>query len=188
LHEAGIETGSPLGSILLQQFDSTATAGARLDAATRAVEGARSDAIAELAFLKQQLQEGYRQVSALQQSGETHLRFQEKLLEQERQSAIHRFVFEISRDIKQVLFKELKEKLPFDEKKFMIFNNGRNLFLAFMAAGLMVGFGYWVGLRHSDKIFALGEVCQRHLRHDPVKNFIWCEVTTPDAPAAGQGG
>lgn len=183
LHDAGIEPGSPLGLVLMQHYEAMGAFASVASSTAMEVRQAREDVARLTALARQQteesqrqLQEACKQVAILKSTSETRLRLQDKVTEQERQSAIHRFVSEMARELKQTLFAELKKKLPFDERRFMILDNGRRMFMAFVAAGLMVVFGYWVGLRHSSYVFQLGQLCQQDLQHDPVHNYNWCRI------------
>ena len=183
MREEGVHPHTPLG-LWTRAVGEAMGAFASVAASTAMeVRQAREDVARLTALARQQteesqrqLQEACKQVAILKSTSETRLRLQDKVTEQDRQSAIHRFVSEMARELKQTLFAELKKKLPFDERRFMILDNGRRMFMAFVAAGLMVVFGYWVGLRHSSYVFQLGQLCQQDLQHDPVHNYNWCRI------------
>lgn len=195
MREEGIQPHTPLGlwsraiGQAMDAFAAVATSAAGEVAAARA-EVSKLVAVSnqQTAALHRQLEEACKQVQELKQSGETHLRFQEKLMERERESAIHRFVKELTKDLQQVVFKELKEKLPLEERRFYYYAAWRRIFLAFVAAGLMGALGFVGGSRETDKIYQLGVICQRHLQHDPKKDIDWCPVTSPPPPTEGQNG
>ena len=195
MREEGIQPHTPLGlwsralGQAMDAFAAVATSAAEEVAAARA-EASKIVAVSnqQTTELQRQLHEACRQVQELKQSGETHLRFQEKLLERERESAIHRFIKELTKDLQQVVFKELKEKLPLEERRFYYYAAWRRIILTFVAAGLIGVLGFVGGSRETDKIYQLGVICQQNLRHDPKKNFDWCPVTTPPPSTDGQSG
>ncbi|MCI1374142.1 MAG: hypothetical protein LKH33_08400 [Acetobacter sp.] len=186
LHDAGIETSSPLGLIMISQCESISLACARFDKAAEALSAASRTAEMGLADLREQLTHGVKQVESLKASGENRIRTQEIFLEREQTAAVAKIVASIEQALtknavaqQEDLFKALKKRLPENEELFYRQIRWNRIFVAFVIAAGLVTLGYWSGSRVSSEETVRGHFCSEHLQYDNSTGMQWCPLTLP---------
>lgn len=184
MREEGIHPHTPLGLWSRALGQAMEAFAAVTTSSADEVRAFRDMAKRETEESRLQLQEACREVRALKEAGEQRLRTQEVFLERDKQFAIDRFVRGMTEDLKEVLFKELKAKLPLEERRFYAQVRLHRIIWVFVASAFLLVGGYWTGSRHSGEVYATGEHCLDNLKRDATSGIMWCQLT-PDTNNGG---
>lgn len=145
LHDAGIDTSSPLGLLLLQQQESVEALAHEAGATRRVLQEALDASEAGLRELKAELTKGYSAVADLQTAGETRLQNQEILMQREHQDAVAKMVSAITRGVRGEVFAILRAQLPVAERQFFFEARWRSWARMAAAAAVVLVLGVGVG-------------------------------------------
>ncbi|GBR25564.1 hypothetical protein GCM10010937_17660 [Gluconobacter japonicus] len=185
LHDAGVEPGSPLGVLLIRQFEITALACEQLTEATATAETLLDRSRKELGELRESLAQGLVQVREMGEVARTSLCKQEEFRKTEIETSLTRIVDGLTATLREEVFLKLREQIPLHERAFFREMRFRAYTRIAMAAFFLSLLGFIGGYSYNWDAARVGSYCKKHEMNDPHDGMEWCALSPPTMTKGG---